>query len=210
MKKYCSETQIRPRGTKYLEVSKMKTNKMTFKRAIALLVAVCAVTSALMLVGCSKNSDSEAPSGTVNIASDNASYSFYVPTTWKYTKGDTPSAYYSNNDASNVSLMTFSVTHSDYTVDEWWESFTADFESVYEGYELISSEETIFGGSAAVKKIFKGTLGDTEYKFEQVSAMKTETLSAPQVFVFTYTSVPDYFDLHTADVDNIIANFKFN
>ena len=178
---------------------------------LAILFAMCVVLSAA-LSSCNKNENTEnVPDGMVNIAAENSGYSFYVPTTWKYTTGsDTPSAYYSNNDASNVSVMSFTVEYSDYTVDDWWNSFAEDFEEVYEGYELISSEETVLGGVAAVKKVFKGTLGELEYEFLQVSAIRKEALSAPQVVVFTYTSIPDAFEGHSDDVAKMIENFKFN
>lgn len=180
-------------------------------RTLAIFLAMCIALSAVSLASCSKKDDTDAPDGMVNIAAADAGYSFFVPTTWKYTTGsDTPSAYYSNNDASNVSVMSFSVEYSDYTVDDWWNSFAEDFEEVYEGYELISSEETVLGGVAAVKKVFKGTLGELEYEFLQVSAIRREALSAPQVVVFTYTSVPDAFEGHSDDVAKMIENFKFN
>ena len=179
---------------------------------LAILFAMCVVLSAAALSSCNKNENTEnVPDGMVNIAAENAGYSFYVPTTWKYTTGsDTPSAYYSNNDASNVSVMSFTVEYSDYTVDDWWNSFAEDFEEVYEGYELISSEETVLGGVAAVKKVFKGTLGELEYEFLQVSAIRKEALSAPQVVVFTYTSIPDAFEGDSDDGAKMIENFKFS
>lgn len=191
---------------------KNRVCKSLLKRTALLLAAVITVLLLLALASCSKDTENtDVPDGMVNIASDDSYYSFYVPTTWKYTEGqNTPSAYYANNDASNVSLMSFSVEHSDYTVGDWWESFVADFESVYEGFEIISDEETVLDGVAAVKKVFKGTLSGTEYQFMQVAAMKKESLSAPQVVVFTYTSVPSTFDSHNDDVAKMLENFKFN
>lgn len=189
-----------------------KALKRKINRVSVLFFVIATSVCAIFLASCADGGETaEAPDGMVNIASEDSYYSFYVPTTWKYTEGqNTPSAYYANNDASNVSLMSFSVEHSDYTVDDWWESFASDFESVYSGFELISSDETVLDGVAAVKKVFKGTLGGTEYQFMQVSAMKKESFSAPQVVVITYTSVPSTFDSHTDDVSKILDNFKFN
>lgn len=185
-------------------------NKKT-TRIISAVLALVFLFAAVSLSACSSGDDEDAPEGMVNIASDDAYYSFYVPSSWKYTEGDSvPSAYYANSDASNVSLMSFSVEYTDYTVDDWWNGFTEDFEEVYTDFELISSEETVLGGVAAVKKVFKGTLGGTEYQFLQVSAMKKEALSAPQIVVFTYTSIPSSFESHSDDVSKMIDNFKFN
>lgn len=188
-------------------IDKNKKSKKIFSAVVVLSL----IFSALLLSACSIAGDENAPDGMINIASEDAYYSFYVPTSWKYTEGDNvPSAYYANNDASNVSLMSFSVEYTDYTVDDWWNGFTEDFEEVYSDFELISSEETVLGGVAAVKKVFKGTLAGTEYQFLQVSAMKKEALSAPQIVVFTYTSIPESFESHNEDVSKMIDNFKFN
>ncbi|MBR6916857.1 MAG: hypothetical protein IKN38_01610, partial [Clostridia bacterium] len=140
---------------------------------------------------------------------------FYVPDTWQcdVASGAT-TAYYSATDTSNVNVMAFTLENSDSDVSEWWSSYTEDFKKVYEDFEVISETESVLDGAAATKFVFTGALthdGAKEvYKFMQIAAVHRNTLSAPEVYVITYTSSPDSYDSHIDEVEKMIANFKFN
>ena len=95
-----------------------------------------------------------------------------------------------------------------------------DFKNVYKDFELISEEETVLDGAAATKFVFTGSLvhenenGGAEdketFKFMQVAAVKSKTLSAPEVYVITYTSSPEVYDDHIEEVGKMIDEFRFN
>lgn len=175
-----------------------------------ILAAVIMLSGAALLTSCGK-SETDAPAGMKRASSENAGCDFFVPEPWICdVQSGATTAYYSSTDASNVSVMSFSAEYSDYTADNWWESFKADFEGVYSDFEVISSENTVLDGTAAMKFIYKGVLEERTYQFLQVVAVKNVSLSAPQVFVFTYTSLPDTFDSHMDDVSKMLDNFKFN
>lgn len=185
------------------------------KKIISIIIASSVILSVLVLSSCGKTEDG-IPSGMKKASADTVSYSFFVPETWQcdVASGAT-TAYYSNSDTSSVSVMTFSMGNSDASVSDWWASFESDFKMMYEDFEVISKEETTLDGEKAEKVVFTGTLTHDEnekvtFKFMQVSAIKRKTLSAPEVYVITYTSSPEVYDEHTTDVQKMIDNFKFN
>ena len=44
----------------------------------------------------------------------------------------------------------------------------------------------------------------------QVAAVKTKKLSAPEVYVVTYTSSPEVYDSHIEEVNKMVEEFRFN
>ncbi len=180
----------------------------TVKRILVSFMAV--VMTALCFASCSKV-DSEVPEGMKEASGDSVDYNFYVPSTWTcdVANGAT-TAYYSETDRSNVNVMTFSVTYSDDTLADWWKSYETDFQTVYTDFEVISSENIILDGVAALKTVFKGTLEGYEYQFMQVAAVKDVFLSKPQIYVFTYTSVPEVYASHVEEVQTMLDAFDFH
>lgn len=177
------------------------------KKIIALLLATVLMTAAL--ASCAKE-ETTVPAGMKEASSDSANCDFFVPKNWicDVSSGAT-TAYYSTSDASNVSVMSFSAERSDYTVENWWENFQTNFEEVYSDFEVISSENTILDGNAAMKFVYTGVLEGRTYQFMQVVSIQKVSLSAPQIFIFTYTSLPDTYDSHLEDVQMMLDNFKF-
>ena len=185
----------------------------------AVMLALCA----MMLASCSKGGEEGTPDGMEIASSEEADYYFYVPkgSAWvSDVKSGATTAYYSNTDTSNVSVMAFTLANTDYTVEDWWNSFENDFKNTYDDFEVVSSETAILDGVSALKTIFTGKMnvgvgsdGEAivrEYKFMQVSAIRKGTLSAPKAYVFTYTSLNDEtFDSHLEDVETMVENFKF-
>lgn len=176
----------------------------------AVLSVIILALGAASLFSCSKE-ETDVPEGMKKASADSAGYSFYVPEEWicDVASGAT-TAYYSSSDASNVSVMAFSAEYSDYTAENWWDTFKADFEGIYSDFGVISSENTVLDENAAVKYVFQGTLDGRTYKFLQVVSVKSVSFSAPQIYAVTYTSVPDNFDSHLEDVQKMLDNFKFD
>ncbi len=181
----------------------------TTKRIIAFLAAIIMAT--FCLVSCNKGGETTAPEGMKEASGDSVDYNFYIPSNWisDVANGAT-TAYYSETDRSNVSVMTFTVNYSDDTLSDWWTSFEEDFKTVYTDFEVVSSENIVLDGVAALKTVFKGTLDGYGYQFMQVAAVKGVALSKPQVYVFTYTSVPEAYETHIEDVQSMIDAFDFH
>lgn len=185
------------------------------KKIFAILLASALVLPCILLSSCGKANDSEVPEEMKKASADTAQYVLYVPETWKcdVASGAT-SAYYSDSDRSSVNVMIFSLGNSDPDISDWWDDFEEDYKSVYKDFEIISREAVKLDGSDGEKIVFTGSLTHKDqtvnYKFMQVAAIGKKFLSAPQVYVFTYTSSPEVYDSHLSDVQKMLDNFKFN
>ncbi|MBQ7714416.1 MAG: hypothetical protein IJT70_00940 [Clostridia bacterium] len=187
------------------------------KRIISFVLIVILAFSAVALSSCGK-SEEGVPSGMKLASADTATYSFYVPESWKcdVASGAT-TAYYSNSDTSNVSVMTFSLPYTDSDVDDWWKSFSSDFNVVYKDFKVISEEPATLDGVVGMKYVFSGKLThdnggepvEEPLKFMQVVAIRSKAMSSPEAYVITYTSSDDVYDSHLDDVGRMIENFKF-
>lgn len=173
-------------------------------RNIKLLVSVlCAL--ALILCACGEKAEVEIPDG-YQLASDGAAeYYFFVPQGWTVDITSTAtSAYVSSTDPSSVSVMTWSSSLSDMTLEDWWNSFIPDFEKIYSDFTVESEENMLLGGQAARSVVFTASLGDVDYKFRQISSVRDSV-----VYVMTYTSTAQAFDLHTEEVSEMAEHFEF-
>ena len=99
---------------------------MSFKKTLCILAAVLL----LSLSACNK--DTTAPAGFVTASGEAARYSFYVPKEWTVdlSTGAT-SAYFSTEDPSSVSVMTWELPASDTTLDDWWSMNQEDIQMIY-------------------------------------------------------------------------------
>ncbi len=186
---------------------------ISFAVMFALIFTVAAATSS-----CGEK-DKSVPDGMQLASADTATYCFYVPENWKcdVASGAT-TAYYSNSDTSNVSVMTFSMPNTDSDVADWWKSFSTDFEAVYKDFTVISEEPATLDGVVGMKYVFSGKLThdnggagvEEALKFMQVVAIRSKSMSSPEAYVITYTSSEEVYDSHLDDVAKMIENFKFN
>ena len=186
------------------------------RKIITLILALTMIFSCAVLASCGNETEQEAPSGMKRASAEEASYIFYVPSTWQcdVASGAT-TAYYSNSDTSSVSVMTFALENSDADAADWWSGFEADFKNVYDDFEIESREDVKLDGVDGAKVVFTGALthdGEDKvtFKFMQVAAVRKKTLSAPEVYVVTYTSSPEVYDNHLEEVQKMLDNFKCN
>ena len=130
------------------------------KRILSVVLSVLIIAScALLFASCGEKEDDDVPKGMKLASDENAAYKFFVPSTWQSdVKSGATTAYYSITDTSSVSVMVFSMEHSDDDVSTWWKSFLLDFNNVYEDFELVSEEEYELDGEAAERYVFLGTL----------------------------------------------------
>ena len=153
------------------------------------------------LLSCKK--DKEAPEGMQDVAPEKEKYNFYVPQNWMPNSGDIVGAYYSNTDRSNVSVMAYGGEYE--SSEQYWNAFKARAENIFKDFEVISeSEAIVIDGINAVKFCYKMKLDGKEYR-----CMQAVVAYSNICYVITYTSTPDYYDSHMADVESMLSNFDF-
>ena len=161
----------------------------------SIAVALIAV---LLLAGC--NNDPEAPAGMKTASGEGADYTLFVPEDWTVdmTTGAT-GAYYSNADTSGVLVTSWDLPNTDTTLDEWWETNLDEIKNVYKDVTVEGSENILIDGNHGVKYTWTGTLGDYTYRVLQAATVKNGN-----VYLFTYTSLPDLYESHMEDVDQML------
>ncbi len=171
------------------------------KRIIPALLVALSVT----LASCGSGSDS-APMGYREISDEGLNYHFYVPDDWTtdISTGMT-SAYYNGRDPSNVSVTAFELDDTSInSVDAYWELNESDLKLIFPDLEYVSKDDVKLCGVDARQYIYTAKMSDTEYKFMQVVAIKSN-----EVYIFTYTATAENYDLHIEDVISMVDYFKF-
>ena len=166
----------------------------------ALLVAV-----SVTLASCGSNTDS-APMGYREISDEGLNYHFYVPDDWTpdVSTGMT-SAYFSGRDPSNVSVTAFELDDTSInSVEAFWELNEADLKLILPDLEYFDESDCKLGGVDGRQYVYTASMSDTEYKFMQVVAIKSN-----EVYIFTYTATADNYDSHIEDVISMVDYFKF-
>lgn len=159
---------------------------------------IIALSAVLLLAGCNK--DPDAPTGMKTASGEGADYTLFVPDDWTVdiTTGAT-GAYYSNADTSGVLVTSWDLPNTDTTLDEWWETNLDEIQNVYTDVTVEDSENILIDGNHAVKYTWTGTLGDYTYRVLQAATIKNGN-----VYLFTYTSLPDLYESHMEDVDQML------
>jgi hypothetical protein len=150
--------------------------------------------------------DTSAPEGMKLASNDDVAYRFYVPTEWTVNRDEGVFATYWESDRSSVSIVPYSPEANSMSVAEY---FTLTEEAlkklVGDGYEALGEpEKTELGGRQATVYYYTITMGQTQYKYMQVIAAYKSML-----YSLTYTALPENFDAHLSDVEEMIDAFEF-
>lgn len=156
------------------------------------------------------------PVGMKQISPDTADYYLFINEDWKEDiSTGVVTAYYSDNDPTNVAMMVFSLDAS-MTYSEYWDSYEKEFSAVYSDYELIDESETLLDGVTSGRFVYTGTFGDAEttaegetpnavkYKFTTVVTIKGRS-----IYLLTYSARENMYDEHFEDFSDVLLNFKF-
>lgn len=141
------------------------------------------------------------------ISNDFVTYEFYVPNAWIVVSDDSTGyigAYYSENDRSNITVTAFETEGEFTSLDEFWESYEADFNGTFTDMEYQTQSQITLDGFGANCYEYKATVTGDEYRFMQVVSIRAET-----VYIITYTAAPDKYETHLDEVSDMIAFFKF-
>ncbi len=176
------------------------------KRIIALCLSLVIC---LGFTACGEKTDIDVPMGMM-LASDPEipEYVLMVPNDWTVeTTTGTTTAYYKDN-LSGAVLATFSATFNmaaeGVTLDNYFDSYAAEFTEVFGTPENVEANDTILGGEAAKEYIYTTSFGDTEYKFWQVICFHEGI-----IYTLTYSATTEYFDNYAEDMSLILGNFYF-
>lgn len=150
--------------------------------------------------------DTSAPDGMKLASNDDVAYRFYVPSEWTVSRDESVFAAHLESDRSSVSVVPYSPEANSMSVAEY---FTMTEEALKklagDGYEALGEpEKTELGGRQATVYYYTLTVGQTQYKYMQVIAAYKSML-----YSMTYTALPENFDAHLSDVEEIIDAFEF-
>ena len=144
-----------------------------------------------------------APEGMKLISSDELAYRFFVPQSWIVNdRAEYSAAYASEADSSNVSVQMYMTKDESKTVEQYFAECEERYESIFESYEFISTEDIKMDGVAAKQYVYTVVSGGVEYKQLQAIVVKGAVF-----YTVTYTALPENFDTHLSDVAKMIENF---
>jgi len=168
------------------------------KLLCVLLLAVVA----LSLFSC--GNDVETPEGMQLVSGDNVAYRFYVPKTWTINDVDPPSAYFSITDKTNILVTTYPVEEMT-TLDEYWITCDANYKATFTEYAVVGEKQTFtVDEQNAIQYVYTFKTDNVNYK-----VMQTFVGYSGTIYIITYTSIPENYDLHTEEMDSIIGAFVF-
>ena len=170
------------------------------KIALLIVLLMCAAA----LASCGNNNDPYAPPAGMISATDNkADFCLFVPDEWQidYTTA-AAGAYYSAADPSSVSVLAWDLDYTDTTVEEWWETNVNEVGIVFDEINVESEENITMSDVYGKKYIYTASLGDFKYKIMQAACIKGSA-----VYLFTYTAIPENYDLHLEDVSLMLEHF---
>ena len=149
------------------------------KFLLTLLAAAMVITSA----ACA--SDSTTPAGMILASDEIVDYDLFVPDSWTVDlSGGAVSAFRSKNDPASVSVMVWNLPYADSTIDDWWNTYRAEFDMIFENFTLESTETTTLDGVAANKYTYTASLAGNAYRYTQIASIRRGS-----VYLMTFTEL---------------------
>ncbi len=169
---------------------------------ISLLIVLLLFAAAL--ASCGNSNDPYAPpTGMMSATDEKADFCLFVPDEWTIDYSTAAAgAYFSSSDPSSVSVMAWELDYTDTTIEDWWETNVAEVDVVFDNVNVETEENITMSEVYGKKYTYTATLGDFNYKIMQAACIKGNT-----VYLFTYTAIPENYDLHTEDVAAMLEHF---
>ncbi len=169
---------------------------------IALVIVLLLFAAAL--ASCGNSNDPYAPpTGMISATDEQADFCLYVPDEWQIDYSTAAAgAYFSASDPSSVSVMAWDLEYTDTTIDDWWATNVDEVNVVFDNFNLESEENITLSEVYGKKYTYTASLGNFNYKIMQAACIKGSS-----VYLFTYTSVPENYDLHTEEVAQMLQHF---
>ena len=174
---------------------------LLLKISLVIVLLLCA--AALASCGANTNDPYAPPTGMISATDEKADFCLFVPDEWQIDYSTAAAgAYYSSSDPSSVSVMAWDLDYTDTTLDDWWATNVDEITVVFDNFNLESEENITMSEVYGKKYTYTATLGNFNYKIMQAACLKGST-----VYLFTYTSVPENYDLHTEEVAEMLQFF---
>ena len=141
----------------------------------------------------------EAPEGMMLVTNNDVAYRFFAPTSWKMGDAEAASlVYFSDDDYSNVSVIGYTAPDG-YSVADYWEDTEKHYKDAFGNYGLTSEPaSSTMGGKRATVYEYTYTLGGLIYRCRQVVCVY-----GYMIVVMTYTALPQHYEAHLADVEQM-------
>ncbi|MBR5460444.1 MAG: hypothetical protein IKV53_06210 [Clostridia bacterium] len=175
------------------------------KKIALLFIAVILVFS----VSSCKKEKSDTPDGMFYEENTAVDYKLYLPEGWIIDRNDgMVSAHVSEEDKTNVSVTAFELPREFTTLTEYLDGeYKTRFQQNFTSMEIVEDfTETELDGNDARRIVFKAEVGGVGYQFMQILTLHRDGC----IYILTYTSTPDYFDVHKESIDKIVQEFTFN
>ena len=147
----------------------------------------------------------DAPAGMKLVTGNDVAYRFFAPESWKI--GDAEAAalvYASETDRSNVTVMGYSAPDG-YSVANYWEDTEKYYKDTLKDYTLIGEPaQSEMGGKKATVYEYTYSLGGVTYKCRQ-----SICVFGYMIVVMTYTALPENYDAHLAEAEQMQAELTF-
>ena len=169
---------------------------------IALVIVLLMFAAAF--ASCGNSNDPYAPpTGMISATDEKADFCLYVPDEWQIDYSTAAAgAYFSASDPSSVSVMAWDLEYTDTTIDDWWATNVDEVNVVFDNFTLESEENITLSEVYGKKYTYTASLGNFNYKIMQAACIKGSS-----VYLFTYTSIPENYDLHTEEVAQMLQHF---
>lgn len=185
----------------------MKHSQRSVLRILTCITALCLTVCALCAC---ENQTTETgvdiPRGYVAIEAENEQYVLYAPGDWivDTTRGMT-SLNTQDEQASNLNVTAVGMDTNCPNAKTYFESYSEQFRASFTDFELSDNGSSVkLGGKDAYRYLFTGKVAGKEYKWMMVLCEYSSS-----IYILTYTSTPDMFDLHYEDVCRVMECFSF-
>ncbi len=193
--------------------------KKIFRKSIALLLVCTALL--LALASCTvEKAYPGAPEGMRPCNDGSEGVILYVPTSWSvdYSTG-IPTAYFSSTDSTMINMVTVpKETLGQKTIGEYFSEYEESFKSTVKNFKLIPHTKEIPYEELENKNygfkmyayiytfdVKKSASKSVSYKFSQ-TLFKTDEDS--DLYIITYGTTADKFDIHFEDLGKVLAKIK--
>ena len=153
--------------------------------------------------------DPDAPEGMKRASNDEVAYALYVPTAWKINQNERVFSAYVEADRSNVSVVPYMPSNEELpmTLDQYFEKMIENLKSSNKDIQYLEVAPSVamtMGGRDAATYRYRLTIDGKTYEYLQVV-----TYYKGNIYNLTYTALPEHFEAHRAEVDQIISAFRF-
>ena len=152
------------------------------------------------------DSGKDAPAGMKSAFGKDVAYCFYVPSSWEISMDQSVYAAYVPTDRTNVIVAPYMPQTEQMSVGEYMEMSKAMMKKMMgDDFVLIAETEKVdLGGRQATVMEFTLKVDGVVYRYKQyIAAYKS------MIYTLTYTATEDHYSAHLAELDAIVAAFRF-